>query len=97
LGRFGGEHPVGEIQNQPLQLAFNSSLKVDFQGSRVTSDDGLVLVRELDERLRFSELIEQQLTDLRGKNTQLYSPSQFVHRPNNIESMQIRSTNTERN
>jgi hypothetical protein len=26
-------------------------LKVDFQGSRVTSDDGLVIVRELDERL----------------------------------------------
>jgi hypothetical protein len=28
-------------------------------------------VRELDECLGFSELIEQHLTDLRGKNTQL--------------------------
>jgi hypothetical protein len=46
-------------------------LKVDFQGSRVTSDGGLILVRELDERLGFSELIEQHLTDSRGKNTQL--------------------------
>jgi hypothetical protein len=46
-------------------------LKVDFQGSRVTSDGGLILVRELDERLRFGELIEQHLTDSRrGKNTQ---------------------------
>jgi hypothetical protein len=43
----------------------------EFQGSRVTSDGGLVLVRELDERLGFSELIEQHLTDSRGKNTQL--------------------------
>jgi hypothetical protein len=34
-----------------LQLSFNPSLKVDFQGSRVTSDGGLLLVRELDERL----------------------------------------------
>ena len=31
------------------KYSFNSSLKVDFQGSRVTSDGGLVLVRELDE------------------------------------------------
>jgi Transposase DDE domain group 1 len=62
---------VGEKQNQPFQLSFNASLKVDFQGSRVTSDGGLVLVRELDERLGLSELIEQHLTDSQGKNTQL--------------------------
>jgi hypothetical protein len=41
--------------NQPFQLTFNASLKVDFQGSRVTSDVGLILVRELDERLGLSE------------------------------------------
>jgi len=29
---------MGEKQNQPFQLSFNSSLKVDFQRSRVTSD-----------------------------------------------------------
>jgi len=42
---------VGEQQNQPFQLSFNPSLKVDFQGSQVTSDGGLLVVRELDERL----------------------------------------------
>ncbi len=62
---------MGETQNQPFQLSFNASLKVDFQGSRVTSDGGLILVRELDERLGFSELIDQHLTDSQGKNTQL--------------------------
>jgi hypothetical protein len=62
---------MGEKQNQPFQLSFNSSLKVDFQGSRVTSDGGLILVRELDERLGFGELIKEHLTDpRRGKNTQ---------------------------
>jgi Transposase DDE domain group 1 len=62
---------MGEIPNQPFQLSFNASLKVDFQGSRVTSNGGLILVRELDERLGFGELIEQHLTDSRrGKNTQ---------------------------
>jgi hypothetical protein len=62
---------MGERQNQPFQLSFNASLRVDFQGSRVTSDGGLILVRELDERLGFGELIPQHLTDSRrGKNTQ---------------------------
>jgi len=55
-----------------LQLSFNASLKIDFQGSRVTSDGGLILVRELDERLASVDLIAQHLTDSRrGKNTQL--------------------------
>lgn len=63
---------MGDKQNQPFQLSFNASLKVDFQGSRVTSDGGLILVRELDERLGLGELIEQHLRDpRRGKNTQL--------------------------
>jgi hypothetical protein len=70
-GLCGGGAAVGERQEQPFQLSFNGSLRVDFQGARVTSDGGLLLVRELDERLGFGELIEQHLTDGRGKNTQL--------------------------
>jgi hypothetical protein len=62
---------VGESQNQPFQLSFNASLKVDFQGSRVTSDGGLILVRELAERLGFGEFSEQHLIDSRAKNTRL--------------------------
>ena len=42
---------MGEKENKPFQLSFNGLLKVDFQGSRITSDGGLILVRELDERL----------------------------------------------
>ena len=54
---------MGEKQNQPFQLSFNASLKVDFQGSRVTSDGGLIVVRELDERLGFGGLIAEHLRD----------------------------------
>ena len=61
---------MGEIQSRPIQLSFNASLKVGFQGSRVTSDGGLILVREPDEQLGFGELIEQYLTDSRGRNAQ---------------------------
>jgi hypothetical protein len=66
---------MGEKQNQPFQLSFIPSLRIDFQGSRVTSDGGLLLVRELDERLGFSALIaKNMMDDRRGKNTQLPLP-----------------------
>src|ERR1700694_583268 len=66
---------MGEKQNRPFQLSFTSSLRVDFQGSRVTSDGGLLLVRELDERLGLSSLMAEHITDdRRGKNTQLPLP-----------------------
>ena len=38
---------------------WGSQSLVDFQGSQVTSDGGLILVRELGEHLGFGELIEQ--------------------------------------
>jgi hypothetical protein len=37
-------------------------LKIEFHESRVTADGGLILVRQLDERLGFGELIAQHLT-----------------------------------
>jgi hypothetical protein len=59
---------VGEKQNQPFQLWFNPSLKVALQGSRITSDSGLLLVRELYERLGLSALILENIMDgERGK------------------------------
>lgn len=62
---------MGDKHNQPFQLSGNAALKIDFPGSRVTSDGGLIRVRELDERLGFGELIEQRPSDSRrGKNTQ---------------------------
>jgi len=62
---------VGELQTEPFQFAFNGFLKVAFQGSRITSDAGLILVRELDERLGLEALIAAHLSDPRqGLNTQ---------------------------
>ena len=60
---------MGEKGRKPFQLTFNGLLKVDFQGSRLTSDGGLILVRELDERLGLAKLIEEHLIDSRqGSN-----------------------------
>ena len=62
---------MGENQKQPFQMSFNRLLRVAFQGSRVTSNGGLILVRELDERLGFGKLVEQHLTDPRANNARL--------------------------
>ena len=59
---------MGEVPKQAFQLSFNRFLRVGFQGSKVTSNGGLILVRELDERLGFGELIDQHLPDSRANN-----------------------------
>ena len=66
---------MGELQTAPFQFTFNGFLKVAFQGSRITSDAGLILVRELDERLGLAGLIAAHLRDSRhGLNTQFRLP-----------------------
>ena len=50
---------MGELHHEPCQFAFTGFLKVAFQGSRITSDAGLLLVRELDERLGLETLISE--------------------------------------
>src|SRR6266536_6398751 len=67
----GGHHPVGDAESGPTRPSFNPQLRVEFRGATLTSDAGLLLLRELDERLGFSALIERQLGDPRtGRNCQ---------------------------
>ena len=49
-------------------MSFNRFLRVGLEVSKVISNGGLILVRELDERLGFSELIDEHLTDSRANN-----------------------------
>ena len=71
---------MGELQHEAFQFTFNGFLKVAFQGSRVTSDAGLILVRELDERLGLGTLISEHLNDSRqGLNVRRQiNPDQWV-------------------
>ena len=52
---------MGEKETASFQFTFNGFLKVAVQGSRVTSDAGLILVRELDERLGLETLMAEHL------------------------------------
>ncbi|MBI4637587.1 MAG: transposase, partial [Candidatus Rokubacteria bacterium] len=69
---------MGDTPSGPARLSFNPQLRVEFRGATVTSDAGLLLPRELDERLGLSTLIDRYVTDPRtGHNRQFPLPDLF--------------------
>jgi Transposase DDE domain group 1 len=69
---------TGEIEAGSLRVAFDRRLKLEFHGSRVTSDAGLLAFRELDDALGLTEMAGQVLTDMRtGKNNRHTLTAQF--------------------
>jgi hypothetical protein len=62
---------MGEDKNRHFRVSFTDKLKVYFKGSEVTSDGGLIAVRELDEQLGLTAMADEYLKDKRyGKNIQ---------------------------
>jgi hypothetical protein len=62
---------MGDCQNDPLRVDFDRQIKLEFHGSTVTSDAGLLAYRELDEALGLTSTAANGLHETRtGKNTQ---------------------------
>ena len=62
---------MGDSRNDPLRVDFDREIKLEFHGSTVTSDAGLLAYRELDDALELTATAATGLHDSRtGPNTQ---------------------------
>jgi hypothetical protein len=59
-------HGSGEEQNETIRPEFDRHIMIDFQGAKITSDTGFLLLREIDERFGILGPIESELEDTRS-------------------------------
>jgi Transposase DDE domain group 1 len=71
-------HAAGEAPEPGLRVAFDRRLKLEFHGSRVTSDAGRLAFRDLDDALGLTEMAGEVLADPRtGRNGRHTLVAQF--------------------
>jgi len=57
---------VGEKQMESIRQTFDKSIRIGFQGAKITSGTGFLLMREVDVRFRLIERAASQIEDPRS-------------------------------
>ena len=55
----------GEERTNGIRCRFNPSIGINFQGAKISSDPGILLLREIDERFGITSALEGILQDTR--------------------------------
>jgi hypothetical protein len=72
------DHPEGAGKTDDARLGFDRRVRLEFQGAKLSSDGGQLVMRELDDALGLSDLASDALHDSRrGKNTTHRLDGQF--------------------
>ncbi len=62
---------MGDVEKAPLRLQFNPKFRLEFHGSTITSDAGLLAFRELDDALDLTGIASDYIQESRtGRNIQ---------------------------
>ncbi|MGO9121369.1 MAG: IS1380 family transposase [Desulfomonilaceae bacterium] len=73
----------GEEQSETIRPEFNPAIMIDFQGAKITSDTGFLLLREIDERFGILGPMETELEDTKSwvhsKHSQLQMARQRLY------------------
>ena len=59
-------HESGEQQDEAIRPECDGSIMIDFQGAKITSDTGFLLLREIDKRFGILGPIGSELEDSRS-------------------------------
>ena len=71
-------HPIGESSSGYLRPDFNRSIMLDFQGAKLSSDTGFLLMRELDQRHNVIAPMADVLEDTRSTSHTKHSLVQMI-------------------
>ena len=66
-------HLAGERQSGSGRLGFDRRVRLEFHGSKISSDGGLLLYRDLDDVLGLHDLMGEHLQDTRTGHNRLHS------------------------
>jgi len=68
----------GESQKEVIRPDFNRAIRIDFQGAKISSDTGFILLREIDERFSIIDPMRDCLEDLRSPAHRKHALVQMV-------------------